>query len=130
MFDVWWRKTISCPDSWRALMNHKCLSLLLLLLAAAIVAACNSAESKKQSVAASSQGEGQIDTAYADGIPRITIRDFEELLNKNEVFVVDTRNQAAFDQGHIKGAKLIPMNEVAARINEFPKDKNIVTYCS
>ena len=111
-------------------MNHKSLSLLLLLLTAAILAACNSAESKKQSVAASSQSQGQIDTAYADGIPRITINEFEELLNKNEVFVVDTRNQAAFDQGHIKGAKLIPMNEVVARLKEFPKDKKIVTYCS
>jgi predicted sulfurtransferase len=111
-------------------MNHKSLSLLLVLLSVAIVAACNSAESKKQAVAASSQSEGQIDTAYADGIPRITIKDFEELLNKNEVFVVDTRNQAAFDQGHIKGAKLMPMNEVLTRLNEFPKDKKIVTYCS
>ena len=131
MFGVWWRKTISCPDSGRSLMNLKSFSFLLLLLAAlAWVGACNSAESKKQAVAASSQSEGQIDTAYADGIPRITIKDFEELLNKNEVFVVDTRTQAAFDQGHIKGAKLIPMNEVIARINEFPKDKKIVTYCS
>ena len=111
-------------------MNHKSLSLLLLLLTAVIVVGCNSSESRKQSLAASSQSEGQIDTAYADGIPRITIKEFEELLNKNEVFVVDTRNQAAFDQGHIKGAKLIPMNEVLTRLNEFPKDKKIVTYCS
>jgi len=112
-------------------MNLKSLSLLLFLLTAVVAAACNSAESRKQPlVAAPQQSQGQIDTAYADGIPRITIKEFEELLNKNEVFVVDTRNQAAFDQGHIKGAKLIPMGEVVARIKEFPHDKKIVTYCS
>ncbi|HEX7294691.1 MAG TPA: rhodanese-like domain-containing protein, partial [Pyrinomonadaceae bacterium] len=111
-------------------MNYKSLSLLLLLLGAVIVAACNSAESRKQPLVAAPQSQGQIDTAYADGIPRITIHEFEELLNKNQVFVVDTRNQAAFDQGHIRGAKLIPMGDVVKRINEFPKDKKIVTYCS
>lgn len=111
-------------------MNHKSLSLLLLLLTGVIVAGCNSAESRKQPLVTAPQSQGQIDTAYADGIARITINEFEELLNKNQVFVVDTRNQAAFDQGHIKGAKLIPMGEVVARIKEFPRDKKIVTYCS
>ena len=110
-------------------MNHKSLSLLLLLLAAVVVAACNSSESRKQPLAAAPQTQGQIDTAYADGIPRITIREFESL-KPGDVFVVDVRNQAAFDQGHIPGAKLIPVNEVATRIGEFPKDKKIVTYCS
>jgi 3-mercaptopyruvate sulfurtransferase SseA len=112
-------------------MNHKSLSLLLLLITAAVVAACNSAESRKQpaTLVGSPQSQGQIDTAYADGIPRITIREFESL-KAGDVFVVDVRNQAAFDQGHIPGAKLIPVNEVATRIGEFPKDKKIVTYCS
>ena len=40
------------------------------------------------------------------------------------------QNQAAYDQGHIPGAKLIPVGEVANRIAEFPRDKKIVTYCS
>jgi 3-mercaptopyruvate sulfurtransferase SseA len=110
-------------------MNHKSLSLLLLLLAAVVVAACNSAESRKQPLVAAPQTQGQIDTTYADGIPRITIREFETL-KPGDVFVVDVRTQAAFDQGHIPGAKLIPSGEVAARIAEFPKDKKIVTYCS
>lgn len=110
-------------------MNHKSLSLLLLLLTAVVVAACNSAESRKQPLVAAPQPQGQIDTTYADGIARITIKEFEAL-KPSEVFVVDVRNQAAYDQGHIPGAKLIPVGDVAARIGEFPKDKKIVTYCS
>jgi 3-mercaptopyruvate sulfurtransferase SseA len=110
-------------------MNHKSLSLLLVLLTAVVVAACNSSESRKQPLVAAPQSGGQIDTTYADGIQRITIKEFESL-NPAEVFVVDVRNQAAFDQGHIPGAKLIPVGEVAKRIAEFPKDKKIVTYCS
>ena len=110
-------------------MNHKSLSLLLLLITAVVVAACNSADSRKQPLVVAPQSQGQIDTTYADGIPRITIQEFESL-KPGDVFVVDVRNQAAFDQGHIPGAKLIPVNEVATRIGEFPKDKKIVTYCS
>ena len=110
-------------------MNHKSLSLLLLLLTTVVVAACNSAESRKQPLVAAPKTEGQIDTTYADGIQRITIKEFESL-KPADVFVVDVRNQAAFDQGHIPGAKLIPVGEVATRIAEFPRDKKIVTYCS
>ena len=114
-------------------MNFKSLSLLLLLLTAVVAAACNSADPRKQPLVAAPQAapqsQGQIDTAYADGIPRITIKEFESL-KPGEVFVVDVRNQASFDLGHIPGAKLIPFGEVATRIAEFPKNKKIVTYCS
>ena len=40
---------------------------------------------------------------------------------------VDT---TAYDQGHIKGARLIPMTEIQNHLSELPKDKTIVTYCS
>ena len=46
------------------------------------------------------------------------------------LFVVDVRSQDAYDLGHIPGAKLIPSNDIASRINELPKDRLIVTYCS
>ena len=112
-------------------MNYKSLSLLLLLLTAVVVAACNSAESRKpDSLISSSQPQGQIATTYADGIPRITISELEELIKAGKVFIVDVRNQAAYDQGHIPGAKLIPVENVATRLNEFPRDTQIVTYCS
>src|SRR5262245_37049226 len=107
-------------------MSHKSLSLLLLLIVGTLLAACNSAESKRPLVAAS-HPQGQVDTTYADGIPRITIQELEELIRKGNVFIADVRNQAAYDQGHIPGAKLIPVGEVATRIDEFPKDKQIVT---
>ena len=45
--------------------------------------------------------------------------------------LVDVRTQGEFDQGHLPGAKLIPVNEVQQRIAEFGDDKNrpIVVYC-
>jgi 3-mercaptopyruvate sulfurtransferase SseA len=97
-----------------------------------VAAACNSAESRKPLATATHPGsqEGQVATTYADGIPRITINELEELRKTGKVFIADVRNQTAYDQGHIPGAKLIPVQDVAKRIDEFPRDRQIVTYCS
>lgn len=45
--------------------------------------------------------------------------------------IVDVRTPGEFNSGHLPGAKLIPVNQVSARINEFGSDKNrpIVVYC-
>ena len=45
--------------------------------------------------------------------------------------IVDVRTPGEFKSGHLPGAKLIPVNQVSARINEFGADKNrpIVVYC-
>lgn len=105
----------------------KKFSVMILLLG---LAACNSLENKVSTVAQKQSPSGQVDTTYADGVRRITIKEFEDLIRKGDVFIVDVRNQAAYDQGHIPGAKWIPVAEVPNRISEFPRDKPIVTYCS
>ncbi len=40
------------------------------------------------------------------------------------------RNQDEANAGMIKGAKLVPDEEILDRIAEVPKDKRIVTHCS
>lgn len=101
------------------------------LLLATFLAGCNSAENHATTIAQKQQPQtGQVDTAYADGVRRITIKDFDELRRKGDAFIVDVRNQAAYDQGHIPGAKLIPSAQILNHINELPRDKTIVTYCS
>ena len=66
----------------------------------------------------------------ADDARRITAEELHKMYEQHEVLIVDTRNDAAFKQSHIKGAILIPSNEVAARLGELPKDKFIATYCT
>ena len=47
-----------------------------------------------------------------------------------DVVIIDVRNPDETRAGTIKGAKLIPDEDLLARIGEVPKDKRIVTYCS
>jgi len=54
----------------------------------------------------------------------------QDLLSKGQAYVVDVRNEAAYKTGHVRGAKLIPYDQIVARIKELPRDKTIVTYCS
>jgi rhodanese-related sulfurtransferase len=44
-------------------------------------------------------------------------------------FVVDVRTQAEWDEVHIPGTVLIPLDELPDRLNEVPRDKDIVVVC-
>jgi rhodanese-related sulfurtransferase len=47
-----------------------------------------------------------------------------------DVLLLDVRNRDEGNSGMIKGAKLIPDEELAGRFAEVPKDKRIVVYCN
>ncbi|MFO1414227.1 MAG: rhodanese-like domain-containing protein [Burkholderiales bacterium] len=47
-----------------------------------------------------------------------------------DVIILDVRNPDEANAGMIKGAVLIPDEELAARMGELPKDKRIIAHCS
>jgi rhodanese-related sulfurtransferase len=47
-----------------------------------------------------------------------------------DVLILDVRNTDEANAGMIKGAKLIPDEELLARMGELPRDKRIITHCS
>ena len=110
------------------------ISFALVVLGAFALIACNSAEKL-----ASQKPTANLNTAAkatpnaiptSDGVRRITTVELRDLLSKGQAVVIDVRNEASYKAGHIRGAKLIPTSEFLARINELPRDKMIVTYCS
>lgn len=101
----------------------------LVVIALGFLTACNSAEWKAVKTSASAPAQTPA-PPHADGVRRVTVAELRDLVAKNEAFVVDVRNQASFDAGHIRGAKLIPDAEVKNHSDELPKNKLIVTYCS
>ena len=42
---------------------------------------------------------------------------------------LDVRTPEEYQQGHIKGAKLIPVQVLAKHLAEVPKDKQVYVYC-
>ena len=95
--------------------------------------ACNSKEglvSHLPTPAGTPAGPPQPVHNPADDARRITADELHKLWEDGKVLVVDTRNEPSFKQSRIKGAILIPSNEFASRVNELPRDKMIVTYCT
>lgn len=110
-------------------MRSNALYVIMAFLGSILLLGCNQNVTKIGGQTPTTQ-KPSTDTAYADGAPRITIKELQEKIKNRDVFVVDVRNQASYDAGHIPGSKLIPSGEILNHLNELPKDKLIVTYCS
>ena len=52
-----------------------------------------------------------------------------EQAQRGEVVVIDVRPQAEYEQSHLPYARSMPVQEIANRLSELPKDKAIVAYC-
>ena len=107
-------------------MRLRIICCVMILAAALVFAACNAVDH----VANTKPAPQGPETVYADGARRVTIEEMEAMLKDGTAIVVDVRNQAAYDQGHIPGSRLIPAGEILNHISELPRDKMIVTYCS
>lgn len=64
--------------------------------------------------------------AEPDAVPN------EELLARvarGEAILLDVRPVEEFEAGHLEGAMSIPLLDLKARLDELPRDKEIVVYC-
>ncbi|SJZ32993.1 CoA-disulfide reductase [Selenihalanaerobacter shriftii] len=50
-------------------------------------------------------------------------------LDENNTFLLDIRTEVENDLGAIDGSTNIPLNDLRDRLNEIPKDKEIIVYC-
>ena len=101
----------------------------LAILGLVALSACNSAERKNALGLPTAPAQSAASPA-ADGVRRVAVAELKDMLDKNEAFVVDVRNEASYNAAHIRGSKLIPEAEILNHVDEFPRNKFIVTYCS
>ncbi|MFZ5982080.1 MAG: rhodanese-like domain-containing protein [Patescibacteria group bacterium] len=55
----------------------------------------------------------------------------EEIIEKEKDAweIIDVRERFEWDEGHIQGAKLIPMGEIVEREREIDWSKKVIFYC-
>jgi rhodanese-related sulfurtransferase len=59
-----------------------------------------------------------------------------ELVDAKKALLIDVREKAEWDAGHIEGAKLVPMSSLKGELSDkkirelFPSDKVIYLYCA
>jgi sulfur dioxygenase len=71
---------------------------------------------------------GPVVTTFA-GVPEI--RPDWVARHMDEVFILDVRNPGELqgEHGHLEGSTLIPLDQLAKRLDEVPDDKPVVTVC-
>jgi rhodanese-related sulfurtransferase/rubrerythrin len=57
------------------------------------------------------------------------LKKFMDTHEEKDYIVVDVRQPAEYIQGHIPGAKLIPLPVLGQKLSELPPDRDIVFYC-
>jgi adenylyltransferase/sulfurtransferase len=73
--------------------------------------------------------ESKEEKAVKNGIPQLSVRDLKQRIDAGEnVFILDVREPYEYQIAQI-GGKLIPQNDVPQRMNEIPRDREIVVQC-
>ena len=59
----------------------------------------------------------------------VDIHTVASVKDNEDVYLIDVREQWEYDDAHIPGVTLIPMNEVPNRLDEIPTDKEVILTC-
>lgn len=96
----------------------------LVLAAAAVAAACSPATEAAPTAPAATAPAGSVAALPAE------VSVAEALaLRESGAFVLDVREPDEWDAVHIPDATLIPLGELASRVNEVPGDQQVVVVC-
>ncbi len=71
----------------------------------------------------------EVTAEVANSLPLEISAEEAALLDPDEWFILDVREQSEWDGGHIEGATLIPLGQLEARQTELPTDQKIVVVC-
>jgi rhodanese-related sulfurtransferase len=64
-----------------------------------------------------------------DLAPNLSVSEVAETISQTSVLIVDVREDYEYDAGHIPGAVLIPLGELADRVDEIPTDLPVILVC-
>ena len=108
----------------------KKLHLFLIIALVVVMASLAACGGQTAAPAAEAPAAGEAATeAPLDLGPTVDVQTVAEVKDRDDVFVIDVREQWEYDEGHIPGVTLIPMNDVPNRLNEIPKDKEVILTC-
>jgi len=66
-------------------------------------------------------------------VTRVTVDEVKERMDRGEMFTfIDTRNPTAWGEAQTKlpGAIRIPADEVEKHLDQVPRDRTAITYCT
>ncbi len=75
------------------------------------------------------QLSGSIGTPFPD-VARVSVAEAKQAYDSQSALIVDVRDSGSYAAGHVAGALNIPLDQIENRLDELPKDRWIITYCT
>lgn len=63
-------------------------------------------------------------------VERISVEDTKARFDAGDAVIVDVRSAMEYEMGHIPGATHIPRVEIEDRLEELPREAEIILYCT
>lgn len=63
------------------------------------------------------------------GLEQVSRSELADRLARGDVVVIDVRPAAEFRAGHVATARSIPVTELERRLEELPRDAEVIAYC-
>jgi hypothetical protein len=77
---------------------------------------------------------GESDTVAGDvpypNVARISLAEAKEKHDSDSAVFLDVRSAGEYQAGHVSGSLSFPLGDLAARLDELPRGKEIITYCA
>ncbi len=64
-----------------------------------------------------------------DDIEGLSIEELWRRIKEMNIVLIDVRPPEEYEKGHIRGAVSIPLSQLQEKLNEIPKDREVVAYC-
>ncbi|HEX2173411.1 MAG TPA: MBL fold metallo-hydrolase [Dehalococcoidia bacterium] len=85
-----------------------------------------------EAILATNRGEAEIDWAqpHTTDVRSLTPAEAQHWLKDHQAAVIDVREPQEYAAGHLPGALLIPQAELATRIAEVPRNRDLLVVCA
>lgn len=101
-------------------MKFRLFGLFVLII---LLAACGGGNPAAPAV------EAEVANAPLELESEVDVHMVATVKDRDDVYLLDVREQWEYDEGHIPGITLLPMGEVPNRLDEIPKDKEVIVTC-
>ncbi len=93
----------------------------------AILAGCSNAQ--PPAAAPSEASAPVVSDAPLSLDPDVSVQTVADVKDRDDVLVLDVREDWEYNEKHIPGVLWMPMNTVPNRLSEIPKDKEVIVTC-
>lgn len=107
------------------------LKIWLILIVTGIAGCGNQATTApRQPTAPSTANEAVAETVDVESLPMsVNAAIVQDIRQRDDVIVLDVRQDWEYQAGHIPHANLIPLDQLPQRLDEIPADKTIIAVC-